>query len=111
MQILIVEDEAALRVVAVELQIKLEGENASGLEALVARAEAKSQDGLKRLIGQTARLEFKLVDTTASPTDIAQGIAPPGSQIVPYADSAPLSAKPPPPPRSMSARSATWWTG
>jgi preprotein translocase subunit SecD len=41
---------------------------------------------LKALLGQTAKLEFKLVDTTASPADIAQGIAPPGSQILPYAD-------------------------
>lgn len=41
---------------------------------------------LKDLLGQTAELEFKLVDTSASPGDIAQGIAPPGSQIVPYAD-------------------------
>ena len=40
---------------------------------------------LKNLLGQTAKLEFKLVDATASPTDIAQGIAPPGSEIVPYA--------------------------
>jgi preprotein translocase subunit SecD len=43
---------------------------------------------LKDLLGQTAKLEFKLVDTTASPSDIAQGIAPPGSQIVPYANPA-----------------------
>jgi len=41
---------------------------------------------LKELIGKTAKLEFKLVDTTASANDIAQGIAPPGSEIVPYAD-------------------------
>lgn len=41
---------------------------------------------LKNLLGQTAKLEFKLVDTTALPADVAQGIAPPGSQIVPYAD-------------------------
>lgn len=41
---------------------------------------------LKNLLGQTAKLEFKLVDVTASPADVAQGIAPPGSQIVPYAD-------------------------
>ena len=41
---------------------------------------------LKALLGQTAKLEFKLVDVTAAPTDIAQGIAPPGSEIVPYAD-------------------------
>lgn len=40
---------------------------------------------LKALLGQTAKLEFKLVDMTALPSDIAQGIAPPGSQILPYA--------------------------
>ncbi|MCK9544786.1 MAG: protein translocase subunit SecD [Novosphingobium sp.] len=43
-------------------------------------------EALKELLGQTAKLEFKLVDTTASPSDVAQGIAPPGSEIVPYAD-------------------------
>jgi preprotein translocase subunit SecD len=43
-------------------------------------------EALKALLGQTAKLEFKLVDTTASATDIAQGIAPPGSEIVPYAE-------------------------
>ena len=48
----------------------------------------KDPQALKNLLGQTAKLEFKLVDTTASPTDVAQGIAPPGSQIVPYADPA-----------------------
>lgn len=41
---------------------------------------------LKDLLGQTAKLEFKLVDTTALPADIARGIAPPGSEIVPYAE-------------------------
>ena len=41
---------------------------------------------LKSLLGQTAKLEFKLVDGTALPSDIAQGIAPPGSEIVPYAN-------------------------
>ncbi|MEO1967524.1 MAG: protein translocase subunit SecD [Sphingomonadaceae bacterium] len=39
---------------------------------------------LKKLLGQTAKLEFKLVDTTALPSDIAKGIAPPGDQIVPF---------------------------
>ncbi len=39
---------------------------------------------LKNLLGQTAKLEFKLVDNTALPSDVAQGIAPPGSEIVPY---------------------------
>jgi preprotein translocase subunit SecD len=40
---------------------------------------------LKDLLGKTAELEFKLVDTAASPSDIAQGIVPPGDEIVPYA--------------------------
>ena len=41
---------------------------------------------LKKLIGQTARLEFKLVDLSANPTDVQQGRAPPGSQVLPMAD-------------------------
>ncbi|MCA1662049.1 MAG: protein translocase subunit SecD [Novosphingobium sp.] len=41
---------------------------------------------LKDLLGQTAKLEFKLVDGTALASDVAQGIAPPGSQILPFAD-------------------------
>jgi len=44
---------------------------------------------LKDLLGQTAELEFKLVDGAALPSDIAQGIAPPGSEIVPYAPNTP----------------------
>ena len=43
---------------------------------------------LKNLLGQTAKLEFKLVDTTALPSDVVRGIAPPGSEVVPYADPA-----------------------
>ncbi len=42
-------------------------------------------EALKALLGQTAELEFKLVDVTALPSDVEQGIAPPGSEIVPYA--------------------------
>jgi preprotein translocase subunit SecD len=45
----------------------------------------KDPQALKDLLGQTAELEFKLVDQAALPSDIAQGIAPPGSEIVPYA--------------------------
>ena len=52
----------------------------------------KDPAALKSLLGQTAKLEFKLVDGTASPTDIAQGIAPPGSEIVPYAEQQPGQA-------------------
>ena len=41
---------------------------------------------LKALIGKTAKLEFKLVDVDADPASVAAGRAPPGSQILPYAD-------------------------
>ncbi len=43
-------------------------------------------DALKALIGQTARLEFKLVDLTADPNQVAQGRAPAGSQVLRMAD-------------------------
>ena len=43
-------------------------------------------EALKSLLGQTAKLEFKLVDLNALPSDVASGVAPPGSQIFPYAD-------------------------
>ena len=41
---------------------------------------------LKDLLGQTAELEFKLVCLEALPSDIEQGIAPAGCEIVPYED-------------------------
>jgi len=47
---------------------------------------------LKSLLGQTAKLEFKLVDETAVPSDIVAGIVPPGSEIVPFADPTSASA-------------------
>ena len=43
-------------------------------------------EALKALIGQTARLEFKLVDLSADPGQVAQGVAPAGSQVLPMAD-------------------------
>ena len=43
-------------------------------------------EALKKLIGQTARLEFKLVDLRADPNQVAQGRAPAGSQVLPMAD-------------------------
>ena len=46
-------------------------------------------DQLKALLGQTAKLEFKLVDQNALPSDVAQGIAPPGSQIFPFVEGSP----------------------
>lgn len=46
----------------------------------------KDPTALKNLLGQTAKLEFKMVDTTALPSDLAQGIAPPGDELVFFAD-------------------------
>ncbi len=43
-------------------------------------------DQLKELLGKTAKLEFKLVDLSALPTDVQAGVVPPGSQAFPYAD-------------------------
>ncbi len=43
-------------------------------------------DALKALIGKTARLEFRLVNLEADPAMVAEGRAPPGSQILPNAD-------------------------
>ncbi len=45
-------------------------------------------EGLKALLGKTARLDFKLVDLTADPAQVAQGRAPVGSQVLPYPESA-----------------------
>ncbi|MDB5737150.1 MAG: secD, partial [Sphingomonas bacterium] len=39
---------------------------------------------LKALIGKTAKLEFKLVDESADPAQVAAGQAPVGDQILPY---------------------------
>jgi preprotein translocase subunit SecD len=49
-------------------------------------------EALKQLIGQTARLEFKLVDLSANPADVQAGRAPPGSQVLPMADGSGLMA-------------------
>ncbi|KAB7648381.1 protein translocase subunit SecD [Polymorphobacter fuscus] len=48
---------------------------------------------LKALLGKTAKLEFKLVDVAADPTEVAQGRAPPGSQILPSLDGGPVVVK------------------
>ncbi|MBC7520974.1 MAG: protein translocase subunit SecD [Sandarakinorhabdus sp.] len=48
---------------------------------------------LKALLGKTAKLEFKLVDVSADPAEVAQGRAPPGSQILPSLASGPVVVK------------------
>ncbi|WP_088310249.1 protein translocase subunit SecD [Novosphingobium sp. B 225] len=57
----------------------------------------KDPTALKNLLGQTAKLEFKLVDQAALPSELAQGIVPPGDELVPYADAtkgtAPIAVK------------------
>jgi len=53
---------------------------------LVEVPGVEDPEALKQLIGQTARLEFKLVDLTADPNQVAQGRAPAGSQVLPMAD-------------------------
>ena len=53
---------------------------------LVQVPGVEDPEALKRLIGQTARLEFKLVDLSANPDDVQRGRAPAGSQVLPMAD-------------------------
>jgi len=53
---------------------------------LVEVPGVEDPEALKRLIGQTARLEFKLVDLTADPAQVQQGHAPAGSQVLQMAE-------------------------
>jgi preprotein translocase subunit SecD len=53
---------------------------------LVQVPGVENPDALKALIGQTARLEFKLVDLTADPQQVAEGRAPPGSEVLPMVE-------------------------
>ena len=65
-----------------EITVVTEGSD----RVLVQVPGVENPEALKRLIGQTARLEFKLVDQTADPRQVLQGRAPPGSQVLPLAD-------------------------
>ena len=53
---------------------------------LVQVPGVEDPEALKQLIGQTARLEFKLVALDADPAMVQQGRAPPGAQVLPLAD-------------------------
>jgi len=64
-----------------EITVVTEGQN----RVLVEVPGVDNPEQLKALIGQTARLEFKLVDLSASAQDVQQGHAPPGSQVLPMA--------------------------
>ena len=65
-----------------EITVITEGTN----RVLVQVPGVEDPEALKKLIGQTARLEFKLVDLSANPQEVAAGHAPPGSQVLPMAD-------------------------
>ncbi|WCT74981.1 protein translocase subunit SecD [Sphingomonas naphthae] len=56
-----------------------------GAERIVVQVPGlQDPAALKALLGKTAKLEFKLVDVTADPAEVAQGRAPAGSQVLPY---------------------------
>ena len=65
-----------------EITVITEGTN----RVLVEVPGVENPEQLKALIGQTARLEFKLVDLSANPQDVQQGRAPAGSQVLPMAE-------------------------
>jgi preprotein translocase subunit SecD len=65
-----------------EITVQTEGSN----RILVEVPGVEDPEELKNLIGQTARLDFKLVDLSADPQQVQQGRAPPGSQVLPMAD-------------------------
>jgi len=63
-----------------EPTIQRQGDN----RILVQVPGVQNPQALKDLLGQTAKLEFKLVDLSANPADLAKGHAPIGSEILPY---------------------------
>lgn len=63
-----------------EPTIQRQGDN----RILVQVPGLQDPKALKALLGQTAKLEFKLVDLTADPAQLVQGHAPIGSEILPY---------------------------
>ncbi len=65
-----------------EITVIRQGEN----RILVQVPGLKDPEGLKQLLGKTAKLEFKLVDLAADPAQVAAGNVPPGSQLLPYPD-------------------------
>lgn len=60
--------------------------NQGSRRVLVQVPGVDDPEALKSLIGQTARLEFKLVDLEADPAQVQEGRAPAGSEALPMAD-------------------------
>jgi preprotein translocase subunit SecD len=50
-------------------------------------------EALKRVLGKTAKLEFKMVDLNADPAEVAAGRAPAGSQVLPSMEGGPIAVK------------------
>ncbi len=63
-----------------EPTIQRQGDN----RILVQVPGLQDPKALKALLGQTAKLEFKLVDLSADAAGVAQGRAPIGSEVLPY---------------------------
>jgi preprotein translocase subunit SecD len=64
-----------------------------GRRILVEVPGLQDPEGLKTLLGKTARLEFKLVDMTATPDMLSSGRAPVGSQVLPMQDGGRIAVK------------------
>ena len=65
-----------------EVTVRTQGET----RVLVQVPGVEDPEALKNLIGQTARLDFKLVDLTANGAQLNEGRAPVGSEVFPYPD-------------------------
>lgn len=65
-----------------EPTIILQGEN----RVVVQVPGVSNPEEIKKLVGETAKLEFKLVDDQADPDDVKAGKARVGSQILPYTE-------------------------
>lgn len=73
-------DESGTR----EPSIQRQGDN----RILVQLPGVDDPQRIKNLLGQTAKLTFRLVDETANPADLAAGRAAPGMEILPSLDRA-----------------------
>lgn len=55
-----------------------------GTNRIVVQAPGESDpDRLRKVIGQTAKLTFQMVDESATPADLAAGRIPPGDELLP----------------------------
>ncbi len=65
-----------------------------GVNRIVVEAPGESDpEQLKRVIGQTAKLTFQMVDENVTPADIQAGRIPPGEELLASEEGAPLVVK------------------